>query len=89
MDSMAKRSDTSFAFVDLLKACAKQKDLCEGIRLHDDILKLGLIAKNPYISSSLISMYAKCGWHAKAQQVLDELSVRDVVAWNALIAWAW
>jgi pentatricopeptide repeat protein len=31
-------------------------------------------------------MYAKCGELARAQQVLQQISVRDVVSWNALLA---
>ena len=76
--------DSTF-FVALLKACAKKKDICEGTRLHADILKQGLLEKSPYLGSSLISMYTKCGMLSKAQQVFDELPIRDIVCWNALI----
>ena len=31
-------------------------------------------------------MYAKCGVPAKAQEVLEELSTRNVISWNALLA---
>eukprot|EP00250_Pteridium_aquilinum_P015774 c22758_g10_i1 orf=1-210(-) len=31
-------------------------------------------------------MYSKCGALAEAREVSDELSVRDVGSWNALIA---
>eukprot|EP00250_Pteridium_aquilinum_P033476 c5706_g1_i1 orf=1-207(+) len=31
-------------------------------------------------------MYAKCGALPRAQEVFDELPVRTVVSWNALIA---
>eukprot|EP00250_Pteridium_aquilinum_P020273 c24766_g7_i2 orf=1-354(-) len=31
-------------------------------------------------------MYAKCGMLQKAQEVFDELSTRDLVSWNTLIA---
>ena len=31
-------------------------------------------------------MYAKCGFLAKAQKVLEELPIRDTFSWNALIA---
>ena len=34
----------------------------------------------------LVDMYAKCGELGKAENVLEELSVRDVVSWNALIS---
>ena len=38
------------------------------------------------IGSALVDMYAKCGALVKAQKVLEELPVHDVVAWSALIA---
>mgnify|MGYP000544774971 CR=1 FL=1 len=76
-----------FKFVALLKACAKKKNLCEGTKLHGDILKRrGLLEKSPYLACTLISMYAKCGMIAKAQAVLDHLPYRNVVCWNALLA---
>ena len=74
------------AFVSLLKICAKKKDIYEGILLHNDILKRGLLAKNAYVGSSLISMYAKCGMLMKAQKVLEDLPTRDMVCWSALIS---
>ena len=73
-------------FVALLKVCAKKKDLCEGRRLHIEILRKGLLQKNSYLGSSLISMYVKCGMLAKAQEVLDTLPFRTQFSWNALIA---
>ena len=75
-----------FVFVSLLKNCAKNKDLCKGISVHDEIVKKGLLAKSSYIASTLIHMYVKCDDLARAQQILDELPVRDVVSWSALIA---
>ena len=72
--------------VDLLRICAKKKDLETGIRLHADILRKKLLEKHPYIGSTLVSMYAKCGKLDKACQVFEELPVQDGIAWNALIA---
>eukprot|EP00250_Pteridium_aquilinum_P033952 c6744_g1_i1 orf=361-780(+) len=60
-----------------LKACAKEKDLLTGSRLHADILKWGLLAKSTFIGSTLVNLYAKCGVLVKAQELLDELPVRD------------
>eukprot|EP00250_Pteridium_aquilinum_P026853 c33706_g1_i1 orf=3-407(-) len=48
----------SSSFVALLRACAKSKDLSTGTRLHDDILKRGLLDK---CADALVTMYAKCG----------------------------
>eukprot|EP00250_Pteridium_aquilinum_P009442 c18670_g1_i1 orf=2-751(-) len=73
-------------YVALLKACAKKKDLHEGSKIHNDIVRQGLHKKNVFVGSALLSMYAKCGALEKAQKVFDELLVRNIVSWNALIA---
>jgi pentatricopeptide repeat protein len=75
-----------FTFAASLKACANKKDLCGGRRLHVEILRMGFLQKSPYLGSSLISMYAKCGMLEIAQEVLDALPFRNRFSWNALIA---
>ena len=75
-----------FNLMTLLKACAKKKDLHEGIRLHAYIQKMGLLETSPYIASTLISMYARCGKLEKAQKLIEVLPFRDVVTWSALMA---
>ncbi|KAI5068665.1 hypothetical protein GOP47_0017010 [Adiantum capillus-veneris] len=77
--------DESIALVAALKDCTLQKNLYNGSKLHADILKQGFLKGSLYVSSSLLNMYAKCGALAKAQQVFDDLSTRNVVTWNALI----
>jgi pentatricopeptide repeat protein len=74
------------AFVALLKECGTKKDLRRGIELHGEALQSGLFRENPYVGSSLISMYAKCGDFGKAQQVLGMLPNPNAVSWNALIS---
>ncbi|KAI5067707.1 hypothetical protein GOP47_0018235 [Adiantum capillus-veneris] len=69
-----------------LKACAKEKDLYEGSRIHADIRTSGLLETDAYLRSTLVTMYAKCSALVRAQQVIDELRVRDAVSWSALIA---
>ena len=83
---MRVRSKDEDYFLDLLKACGRKKDLLSGIKIHEDVLKKGFIGKKHAIASSLISMYAKCGDLAKAWELHEELHVRDVVSWSALIA---
>ena len=75
-----------YTFIDSLKACAKKKNLCEGTKLHADLLDNGLLEKCPYIASALIHMYCKCGVLSEAQKVLEKLHFRDVVTWSALIS---
>eukprot|EP00250_Pteridium_aquilinum_P018994 c24248_g7_i1 orf=227-646(+) len=45
------------SFVTLLRTCAKNKDLYRGTRLHNDVLKRGLLEQ---CSDALVTMYAKC-----------------------------
>ena len=74
------------ALVALLKTCAKHRNLDQGISLHTQILLKGLLKKWIHLGNALISMYAKCGTLAKAQEVFDQLPVRNVVSWNALVS---
>eukprot|EP00250_Pteridium_aquilinum_P020259 c24766_g14_i3 orf=338-1072(+) len=74
------------AIVASLRACAKQKDLYGGTRLHANTLKWGLLETSSHVANTLVSMYAKCGALAKAEELLDGLRVPDVFSWNAIIA---
>ena len=76
---------TPKSIVASLNVCSKQKDLRKGIQIHDHILKKGFLQKDIYIGSALVSLYAKCGSLKKAHEVFNELHVRDVISWNALI----
>eukprot|EP00250_Pteridium_aquilinum_P020920 c24989_g2_i2 orf=106-573(+) len=49
--------DNGTAFVALLRACAKNRDLYRGTKLHNDVLRRGLLEK---CSGNLVTMYAKC-----------------------------
>ncbi|KAH7294183.1 hypothetical protein KP509_28G059600 [Ceratopteris richardii] len=75
-----------FALAVVLKACATQKNLTKGIRIHADVLKCGFLEINIFVGNSLVSMYSKCDALGKAQQVFDELVDRDVVSWTAIIS---
>ena len=79
------QQENDFTLVSMLKTCATRRDLSKGTTLHAHILKKGLLEKNPYLASTIINMYAKCGVLEKAKEVLNDLSVRDVVSWSALI----
>ena len=71
--------------VALFKACTKLVDLEQGLKIHASISKCGLLEKDPFVGTSLIDMYAKCGAIDKAQDVFGELPVRDVISWTTLI----
>eukprot|EP00250_Pteridium_aquilinum_P006495 c16404_g2_i2 orf=485-748(+) len=69
-----------------LKACAKLRDLKGGLKLHSHVVELGFLETNPFVGSTLVDMYGKCGALAKAKALLDMHKSRDVITWTALIA---
>jgi pentatricopeptide repeat protein len=55
-----------------------------GALAHGLVIRLGLLA-DVVVATALLYMYAKCVKVAKARRVLDEMVVRNVVSWNAII----
>ncbi|KAH7315277.1 hypothetical protein KP509_21G042400 [Ceratopteris richardii] len=70
----------------MLKACGNIGALSKGKEIHDEVSKQRLLEKSVIIGNSLVDMYARCGALAKAQEVLEELPVRNVISWSTLIA---
>eukprot|EP00250_Pteridium_aquilinum_P000158 c10176_g1_i1 orf=1-411(-) len=83
--SLEEVSLDAVTFVYGLKACGCLGAMDKGRLLHADIIKEGLEG-DAFIGNILVDMYAKCNSLAEAQEVFDELPVRDVVSWTALIA---
>ena len=71
-------------FISILKACNKAWVLTKGKKIHGGIVLSGLLDKDIVVGIALIDMYARCGEFAKAEQVLEELPIQDVVSWFAL-----
>ena len=64
----------------------QKSKIYKGRLVHVDLLeRTDLLEKCPYIGSSLVSMYAKCGALGKSREVFDKIQVRNVVRWNAMI----
>ena len=75
-----------YTYVALLKACANLKDSKRGCEIHSEITSKSLLETNVFIGSSLLHMYAQCGFLEKAQQVFDTLPIHNSFTWNALIS---
>lgn len=73
-----------YIFSAMLKMCGSSGSLEHGRTIHNHIIRQGL-ASNLFVGSALIDMYAKCDCLDQARQVFDELVVRNVVCWNAMI----
>ena len=72
-------------FVCILKACGSIGAGSRGKEIHSMLARNEILKDNVLVGNALVDMYAKCGIPAKAQQVFDELTVRDAFSWNALI----
>ena len=79
-------SPDAITFSSILRACGNLQNVDEGIEIHKEILRKGLLAKDVVLGTALVDMYAKCGAIVKAEQAFNELPVRNVISWNAVIA---
>jgi pentatricopeptide repeat protein len=75
---------TPVTFVGVLNACASVGALKEGRVVHEQIVQ-SRCESNPFVGSSLVDMYAKCGSIDDAWRVFQQLSTHDVVTWNSMI----
>lgn len=73
-----------FTFSSLIKACANQAALEQGIQLHALVFKFN-VAENPFVYSPLIDMYGKCGLFDHSVQVFEEICMPIDIAWNSLL----
>ncbi|CAH9078979.1 unnamed protein product [Cuscuta epithymum] len=69
--------------VSVLSACAQVGDLDMGISVHEHIKSSNIWNRN--LATALIDMYSKCGCVEKSMEVFDQLVLKDVVTYNAMI----
>ncbi|KAK9067390.1 hypothetical protein SSX86_014718 [Deinandra increscens subsp. villosa] len=72
-------------FASTLRAAANLTSLSLGKQLHSVMITLGCMS-NVFCGSSLLDMYAKCGYIKEAIQVFEEMPSRNIVCWNAMIS---
>ncbi|XP_020090076.1 pentatricopeptide repeat-containing protein OGR1, mitochondrial [Ananas comosus] len=68
-----------------LKACARSSSLAPALQLHSLLLRLGF-SPDPLLATTLLDAYAKSGDLPRARRVFDEMPIRDVATWNALLS---
>ncbi|OVA03603.1 Pentatricopeptide repeat [Macleaya cordata] len=74
-----------FIIASILKWCSFQLDLETGKAIHSQIIKQDLHS-DPYVISSLIDMYSKCGIPVAAQRIFLRIKKKSLVPWSAIIA---
>ncbi|XP_075517936.1 pentatricopeptide repeat-containing protein At4g39952, mitochondrial [Primulina tabacum] len=69
----------------VISACAELELLFIGASVHGMVSKANLFYQNSAVGSSFVYMYSKCGSVRDAFLVFDDIPVKDVVAWTALV----
>ncbi|KAK6239664.1 hypothetical protein QUC31_005133 [Theobroma cacao] len=78
-------SPNEHSFIFLFPACASLPSLLHGQILHTQFLKSGF-GLDCYALTALLVMYAKLRMLPLARKVFDEMRVRNLPTWNALIS---
>ncbi|GAB2300712.1 hypothetical protein Dimus_034749 [Dionaea muscipula] len=73
-----------FTFSSLIKGCADEAALEQGTQLHAQVVKLKFGA-DPFVSSTLVDMYGKCGLVDYAVDVFNRIENPTDIAWNSLM----
>ncbi|AES73485.1 pentatricopeptide (PPR) repeat protein [Medicago truncatula] len=73
-----------YTFATLVKACSLLTALEQGKQIHANIMKLNC-AFDPFVMTSLVDMYAKCGNIEDAYGLFRRMNTRSVALWNAMI----
>ncbi|EOY26070.1 Pentatricopeptide repeat (PPR) superfamily protein, putative [Theobroma cacao] len=73
-----------YTFPCLLKGCCDIMEVLEVRKIHGLVFKLSLDL-DLYVGSGLVKCYLKFLFTEDAEKVFDELLVRDVVLWNAMV----
>ncbi|XP_010270910.1 PREDICTED: pentatricopeptide repeat-containing protein At3g24000, mitochondrial [Nelumbo nucifera] len=68
----------------LLKKCTQLKRVKEGKIVHAHILN-SKFKSDLYIQNSILHMYAKCGCLDDARSLFNEMPLKDMVTWTAMI----
>ncbi|XP_059645406.1 putative pentatricopeptide repeat-containing protein At5g47460 [Cornus florida] len=75
----------SFSFTAALAACGQLSLLQLGQSIHSKIVKSG-VECGIVVANCLIDMYGKCGSVEEATLVFSEMSDKDIISWNSVIA---
>lgn len=81
---IAKVEATEVTLISVLGACAETGSLEIGRKIHES-LKAKNYKIEGYLGSALLDMYAKCGKLSSAWELFNELKMKSVSCWNAMI----
>ncbi|KAK1584290.1 hypothetical protein Q3G72_031587 [Acer saccharum] len=74
-----------YSFSIAVRACASTGWLVFGKLMHAAVTKHGFGSNIP-VTNSILDMYCRCGCLSEANQYFHEMSEKDLITWNTLIA---
>ncbi|CAN0879606.1 Putative pentatricopeptide repeat-containing protein At3g08820 [Linum grandiflorum] len=77
-------SPDSFSLVRVLSACSQVGDLKTGEWIDRYISQIGM-ARNVFVTTSLVDFYAKCGNMERAISLFEAIGEKDIVSWSTMI----
>ncbi|GAV79256.1 PPR domain-containing protein/PPR_2 domain-containing protein/DYW_deaminase domain-containing protein [Cephalotus follicularis] len=75
----------NITFINLLPACAQLGDGLKGKSIHDYAIRKGFLPHLVF-ETALVDMYGECGELKLAERVFGQMSGKNLVSWNAMIA---
>ncbi|MED6162922.1 hypothetical protein PIB30_075047 [Stylosanthes scabra] len=73
-----------YTFATLVKANSLLTALEQGRQIHTNVIKLNC-ALDPFVMTSLVDMYAKCGNIEDAYRLFKKMNKKSIASWNAMI----
>ncbi|GAB4844057.1 Pentatricopeptide repeat-containing protein At4g14050, mitochondrial [Ancistrocladus abbreviatus] len=74
-----------FVIASLVKACASLADVRRGKQVHAHFIA-SQFYDDDVVKSSLVDMYAKCGWPDYGRLVFDSIGLKNPISWTAMIS---
>ncbi|BFG23421.1 hypothetical protein CerSpe_096940 [Prunus speciosa] len=74
-----------FTLSSVLRSCSLLGDFDYGTRIHAFVIKLGF-ESNQYLGSTMIDLYAKCGFTDEACKIFRNMDNRDTISWTTIIS---
>ncbi|KAK6943216.1 DYW domain [Dillenia turbinata] len=74
----------NFTFPFVLKSCTRISDFQLGLKIHALAVKVGF-DYDDYVKTSLVALYAQCGFLEEAYKLFDDITDKNVISWTTII----
>ncbi|GJR99382.1 pentatricopeptide repeat-containing protein [Tanacetum coccineum] len=74
-----------FTVISVLQACAQSNDLVLGMKVHEFVMENEIKMDLP-VYNAFITMFAKCGSLDYANQLFEEMSIKDEISYGSVIS---